>query len=318
MGCREFGIPINQINHAKEIASEVFPLERAVTPFSEYKLRLGIAIMIEDDLQPKSVEAVKKWIDEGRKLKVGGDVLVGLHQWQTLVPRTHAAQKLLENMSVELTAALGQTADLITPSDLPDDFTPTEVHTALAYQQKGFDIVNRVRRGQDLSVLLVAPHVLHCEPRTLTDGTNFELLKSESCQDRLHVQFGGFSKAPNGDLTMDFLCENTSMQVSLPDPDVGVVKTTAGQRKASPDDPNELACEVPGEVLSYAVKPGDVLKAGDIFCTVESMKMEMKIPVPDKLDGKKVSNLPCKIRTAEDQGSVLVPGDLLLEVVDSE
>ena len=26
----------------EEIANEVFPLERAVTPFSEYKLRLGI------------------------------------------------------------------------------------------------------------------------------------------------------------------------------------------------------------------------------------------------------------------------------------
>ena len=28
---------------SEEIANEVFPLERAVTPFSEYKLRLGIA-----------------------------------------------------------------------------------------------------------------------------------------------------------------------------------------------------------------------------------------------------------------------------------
>ena len=29
------------------MASEVFPLERAVTPFSEYKLRLGIARLLK-------------------------------------------------------------------------------------------------------------------------------------------------------------------------------------------------------------------------------------------------------------------------------
>ena len=37
----EYGLQPSQINHAKELASSVFPLERAVTPFSEYKLRLG-------------------------------------------------------------------------------------------------------------------------------------------------------------------------------------------------------------------------------------------------------------------------------------
>ena len=38
---KDYGLHPSQINHAKELASEVFPLERAVTPFSEYKLRLG-------------------------------------------------------------------------------------------------------------------------------------------------------------------------------------------------------------------------------------------------------------------------------------
>merc|ERR1719456_1675014 len=42
---KEYSIDPRKINHAKEVATEVFPLERAVTPFSEYKLRLGIAIM---------------------------------------------------------------------------------------------------------------------------------------------------------------------------------------------------------------------------------------------------------------------------------
>ena len=72
-----------KINTAKEIASEVFPLERAVTPFSEYKLRLGIGIMIEKGIEPKSADAVREWVNRGGKLKVGGDVLVGLKRWET-------------------------------------------------------------------------------------------------------------------------------------------------------------------------------------------------------------------------------------------
>merc|ERR1719373_939589 len=120
---KEYGLDPRKINNAKEVANEVFPLERAVTPFSEYKLRLGIAIMIETGIEPKTADAVRKWVNGGGKLKVGGDVLVGLKRWETLVPKTPEVDKLLANMPDELEAALGQGAKLITPEDLPKDFT---------------------------------------------------------------------------------------------------------------------------------------------------------------------------------------------------
>merc|ERR1719327_323753 len=69
---KEYAMNPRDINLAKEIANEVFPLERAVTPFSEYKLRLGISIMIEEKIQPKTADAVRKWVNAGNKLKVGG------------------------------------------------------------------------------------------------------------------------------------------------------------------------------------------------------------------------------------------------------
>merc|ERR1712176_768404 len=83
----------------------------------------GIGIMIEDGIQPKSADAVRAWVEGGGKLKVGGDVLVGLKRWETLVPKTPEADKLLENMADELQAALGQKARLIGVSDLPAGFT---------------------------------------------------------------------------------------------------------------------------------------------------------------------------------------------------
>merc|ERR1711953_1618205 len=107
----------------KEVATEVFPLERAVTPFSEYKLRLGLGIMIEPGIEPKTAEAVRKWVNGGGKLKVGGDVLVGLKRWETLVPKTPESDKLLANTSDELESAMGQSSKLIGIDSLPADFT---------------------------------------------------------------------------------------------------------------------------------------------------------------------------------------------------
>lgn len=41
---------------------------------------------------------MRKWVNGGGKLKVGGDVLVGLSRWETLVPKTKETDQLLKNM----------------------------------------------------------------------------------------------------------------------------------------------------------------------------------------------------------------------------
>eukprot|EP00928_Gymnodinium_smaydae_P075083 TRINITY_DN580_c0_g3_i2.p1 TRINITY_DN580_c0_g3~~TRINITY_DN580_c0_g3_i2.p1 ORF type:complete len:1332 (+),score=271.44 TRINITY_DN580_c0_g3_i2:485-3997(+) len=317
---KEYGLDPRNINNAKEVANEVFPLERAVTPFSEYKLRLGIAIMIETGIEEKTADAVRKWVNSGGKLKVGGDVLVGLKRWETLVPSTPEVAKLLDNMKDELNAALAQQAKLIGPADLPEGLSAAQRHTALGYQAKGLEFVTKTQpAGKDLTPLLAAPHVLHAKPQSLAAGTKFDLLPNAACPTkRAQVEFTGFGKAPNGDITMGFMMEGVTSEVRMRDPAAAVnAGAEAGLRKATPGNPLELACIVPGEILSYAVSPGDVLKAGEPLCVLESMKMEMKISVPDELDGYEVKSLPCKIRTKEKQGDILAPGDLLLEMKES-
>jgi biotin carboxyl carrier protein len=313
---KEYSIDPRKINHAKEVASEVFPLERAVTPFSEYKLRLGIAIMIEPGIEPKSADKVREWVNRGGKLKVGGDVLVGLKRWETLVPKPPEVDKLLSNMPEELEAALAQKGKLIKASDLPAHFSASQVHTALGYQQKGLDFASLARKGGDLTPLVCAPHVLHAKPRSLPVGTRFELVHdADNVAQRETIQFEGFGKAPDGQLLLNFLHEGVGVSVAMPDPDAVVSATTAsGPRKATPGKKEELGTSVPGEVLVYNVKVGDVLKKGSPMVVLESMKMEMKISVPDELDGMKVKSLSCKIRTKEFQGDILAPGDLLLEL----
>merc|ERR1719210_2784204 len=236
---KEFGLDVRLINHAKEVANEVWPLERAVTPFSEYKLRLGIALMIEPGIQPKTADAVRKFVNSGGKLKVGGDVLVGLQRWETLVPKTPEADKLLANMPDELQAALGAKAKLIGPADLPEHFTTHQRHNALGYQQKGFEFATAQAKGTDLSPLLVAPHVLHAKPRSVPIGTTFELLiDPTNSSQRAQIEFTGFGIAPNKDIVLNFLHEGVGLQVQMPDPDAAT--TAGGIRKATPGNPNEV------------------------------------------------------------------------------
>merc|ERR1719446_174830 len=117
---------------------------------------------------------------------------------------------------------------------------------------------------------------------------------------------------------MGFKIRGVEIKTAMADPDAAVAATAdSGPRKATPGNKYELPCIVPGEVLAYNVKPGDVLKAGEPLCVLESMKMEMKISVPDEIDGLKVKALPCKGRTKEKQGDILAPGDLLLELEDA-
>jgi biotin carboxyl carrier protein len=315
--CKEFDINPRLINIAKEVASEVFPIERAVTPFSEYKLRLGIGIMIEPGIEPKNATEVRKWLQNGGKLKVGGDVLLGLKRWETLVAKPPEVDQLLANMPGELESAMKQGSNKVFPEDLPADFTSAQIYTALGYQQKGFEFYKAVKAGTDLSPLLIAPTVVHSAPLSLEAGTKFEVLdKPGDLWSREQVEFTGFGKAPNGDITMGFKTKGAVVTTKLPDPNTDEV-CEEGNRKATPGNKYELPCIVPGEVLAYSVQPGDVLEAGAPMCVLESMKMEMKISVPDEAAGFKVKALPCAGRTKEFQGDVLALGDLLLELEDA-
>jgi len=274
--------------------------------------------MIEDGIEPKSADKVREWVSNGGKLKVGGDVLVGLHRWETLVAKTPYVDMLLKNMPEELEAALEQKGKLLGPGDLPAGFTQAQVNTALGYQQKGLDFATSQAKGTDISPLLCAPHILHAAPLSVKKGTRFEVVhQAENVMQREMIQFDGFGYAPNGDILANFQHEGQQIAVQIADPNAAVgANADSGPRKASGN--NELGCAVPGEVLKYNVKVGDVLKEGAPLCVLESMKMEMKISVPAELDGMVVANLPCNQRTKEKQGDLLAPGDLLLELKDPE
>jgi len=137
--------------------------------------------------------------------------------------------------------------------------------------------------------------------------------------DRVAVDFLGFGTAPNGDITLGFRHAGEEMTIHFPDP-LATNKTveTKGRRKADPANKFHYGTVVPGELLSYNVTVGEVLQKGKPLCVLESMKMEVKISVPDNCHGLKVVALPCRGRTATQQGDILAPGDLLVEMQATE
>jgi hypothetical protein len=223
----------------------------AVTPFSEYKLRLGIAIMIEDRIQPKTAAAVRAFIGEGGKLRVGGDVLVGLERWETLVDKPADVDTLLANMRSELDAALQQGAKFF--DSVPASFNASQTFTALGFQAKGMEFVKAQLSGAeaDVTPLILAPHVLHRQPLTLPAGTRFAVVEHSdpAANGRVaDIVFDGFGSAANGDLTLSYLHEGHTIMVTCPDPNAKAgASAGSGPRRADKKNAHEYvayrACE---------------------------------------------------------------------------
>eukprot|EP01063_Lacrimia_lanifica_P011191 TRINITY_DN17993_c0_g1_i1.p1 TRINITY_DN17993_c0_g1~~TRINITY_DN17993_c0_g1_i1.p1 ORF type:complete len:1588 (+),score=432.64 TRINITY_DN17993_c0_g1_i1:391-4764(+) len=313
---REYNLTATQINTAKEVASAVFPLERAVTPFSEYKLRLGIGIMIETGIEPKNPEAVKAWVHAGGKLQVGGPVLVGLARWETLVPKPPEVDALLRNMHAELAAAQAQCSGEV-PLDSVEPNTPEACFAALGFQQKGVRFLQQVKGTDgDMSVLLRAPGVLHRRGKTLPPGTAFDVLREDG--EATRVVFDGYTfpgadpGAEGGEVEVRLTVDGRQTAVRMA---LSSMDAEEDERKTAAAGDCAVASDIPGELVRYTVAPGDVLKAGETLCVVESMKMEYVVPVPQRADGRAVDALPLRVRSVDRAGDVIRPGDVLVELV---
>ncbi|CAD7974594.1 unnamed protein product [Amoebophrya sp. A120] len=298
---KEYGLSPLQIENAKNVASDVFPLERAVTPFSEYKLRLGIAIMIEEAIFPKDTQSVYSFLKTGGKLKVGGDVLVGLHKWETLVDKPPAVDLLLHNMRSELDTALNPGSNAGFRPHF-DAFGAEQYYTELGYGKKGKDLY--AGKVKDLSCMLLCPWVLQSTPRALPSMTKIDLLLDHGRV--AQALFRGFGRRQNhGEILLVFSANGERVVVSKPDPDA--VKFLGGADDANRmAGDNEFGIPVPGEILSIDVAVGQKLEQEQPFFTVESMKMETRISVPAELHGKVVDTVIAKPKTVLKRGQPVI------------
>merc|ERR1712046_492317 len=161
-------------------------------------------------------------------------------------------------------------------------------------------------KAKDLTSMLLAPQLLHARPGSLAAGTKFELLTDHSnVSKQEQIEFLGFGQAANSDITLNFLHNGQTIQMEVPDPNQkSFSAAVSGPRRVDSSNPLELGTDIPGELIKYAVQVGDKLVAGQPLCVLESMKMEVKISVPEHLDGLVVGATPARGRTSTDQGDI--------------
>jgi hypothetical protein len=216
--------------------------------------------MINDKIHPKTAQATRAYIADGGRLTCGGDVLVGLQRWETLVEKPADVDALLDNMRDEVDAALAQGASFL--DAVPDNFTANQRFTALGFQAKGLDFANAQMAGtskSDVTPLILAPHVLHREPMTLPAGTRFSVLVGSHCHKGAaavaDVEFNGFGKAADGGVTLSFTCDDgvTDILLETADPRkataAGGTSAASGPRRADKTNPHHFGTVIPGEVL---------------------------------------------------------------------
>ena len=127
------------------------------------------------------------------------------------------------------------------------------------------------------------------------------------------VIYKGRSLSDDGAMfTLDFKVNNAMKQVQVPNPAASISNQDSGPRLASAD--NEFGLQVPGEIIGIDINPGDELVAGERLGTVESMKMQIQLTVPEALVGKVVDQIFTKSRTAEAQGDILPKNGLFFTV----
>ena len=155
---------------------------------------------------------------------------------------------------------------------------------------------------KDITPLILSPHVLHAKPGELPVNTPFKVrLSNGRVEDVVYL---GRSLSDDGaKFTLSFKVNESVKQVTIANPSAMLVNST-GPTLAKD---NEYGLVVPGELINLLVSEGDQLTAGTPMATVESMKMQIDIDVPQWLDGARVNRIcsGIKTRTATTQGSIL-------------
>lgn len=92
---------------------------------------------------------------------------------------------------------------------------------------------------------------------------------------------------------IDFEINGYRREVRIKDRNESLTNTAAeglGYKLANPDNKNEIAANIPGNIIKIIVKVGDEVKEGDSLVTIEAMKMETTVisPVSGKVKNIKI------------------------------
>ena len=281
-GAREMGIPEHRIAPAIELARRVIGLGTPVTPFSEWLKQIGFAIEKNDAISNKTEEGVIAYIEAGGKLQIATSILEGLQAWETLLKKPEIVKQLLINHGFAPEAeprkhSTEKTLDVASmKTDLQAKFpnlriSDREVATVVGFDKIGWSFLATMNRRdktstpRNMTPMMESPEFVYSKHKR--EGDRFRLFGQE-------VTLGHTSAGK-----VEFHYQGHTIRTEGINPDQ---RTSAATKVVRLVKDKELECgaSTPGK-LTIKVKPGDVLKKGQIVGFIECMKMEHPVQAPE-------------------------------------
>ncbi len=291
----EQGIPVEEIPALLNLAVDLFGLGTPVTPYSEAQKQGIYAIRMNDDIQPKTIEAVHAYLKKGGKLKISNEILYWFADWRTLLPRPDIVEQLLRNHGIPLDSnhdqrILDESLDVeadrkMLQALLPN--TPVTDEVIMTYYMFDKIALTALQRrdhsklangARNMTVMMDAPAFVYDPNKKLGDSFEMEGEKITI----LKIQ-------PNPDTGMidiDFELQGHIIRTSGINPNA---QSTASKVVQWVTDPKkESGAPMSCKLLLFKVKPDDKVKPGQTAVVVEAMKMEHLVTVPDD-DGEELT-----------------------------
>ena len=284
----KMGIDPKEIPTALNLAVELFGLGAVVTPFSEAQKQGVYAIYTNNQIQPKTSEAVYAYLKKGGKLAISDEILHWFSAWRTLLPRPDIIKQLLHNHGIPLHSnydqiildeALDIAADRkMLQALLPNTLVTDEIlMTYYMFDKIGLAALqhrdhSKLAAGpRDMTVMMDDPAFVYGPTKKTGDsfmleGKKITILKIQPNPD-------------TGMMDIDFDLQGHIISTSGINPNAQETAATK-QVRLLKDPKTESAAPMVSKLLMFAVKPGDKVKPGQTVAKVEAMKMEQQVRAP--------------------------------------
>lgn len=285
----KMGIDPKDIPAALNLAVDLFGLGAVVTPFSEAQKQGVYAIYFNNEIQPKTSEAVYAYLKKGGKLAISNDILYWFSDWRTILPRPEIIEQLLRNHDIPLDinhdqAILDEALDIAADRKMLQKLLPnTLVTDEILMTYYMFDKIGLTAlQHRDHSKLAQGPRNM-----SVIDDPAFVYSPTKKVGDVFMLEGKKITILkiqPNPDTGMidiDFDLQGHIISSSGINPNAQDTAAASKQVRKLKDAKTESAAPMVSKLVMFKVKPGDKVKPGQTVATVEAMKMEQQVRAPE-------------------------------------
>eukprot|EP00658_Telonema_sp_P-2_P049425 TRINITY_DN3759_c0_g1_i15.p1 TRINITY_DN3759_c0_g1~~TRINITY_DN3759_c0_g1_i15.p1 ORF type:complete len:681 (-),score=245.17 TRINITY_DN3759_c0_g1_i15:583-2625(-) len=299
----KLGIPRNAIEAAKFLGAQVSGLGGIVTPYSQWSMVVGYTCYKAGLI---TFQQVLDHINAGHTLALPQNILRGLDNWQSLLKRPAHVDALIANhkkadpeMFANNSGGAGSNDGTFNydklvaklRDEIPDHpIDDVAVARLLAYGNIGLKAMKDESIGNDYNWLTRYPEIAY--NRTMKRGLTFAVRG-------VPVTFEGLEERPDSPeviVTFKFNGRYVRVPTISEEKQANLRSNMVGSEiaMANPDNELHIAAFMPGVCEAIKVKVGDVIKAGDVLYSINSMKMVTAYKATEKHAGKKVARVCVK------------------------